>query len=131
MIDIPIAPEALITPDVLKDRASMERFLIECQEVFFRCIDEYFDPEFQTRAHGSHKTYQSGCRGPFCMAAMRRQSRNTNGHAASDKYATHDTLVAHYLDHLVFEEQQFKSVFKRALVEGMESAGERVKLPQN
>lgn len=106
-------PEHLI-PDLNDDE--MRNFLRITVTLWRDCVDEYFDEDHLRRGHFKNSTYLSGCKGPLCTAAARRQVRLTkNITTPSDRYIYIEPLLDYFWDSINAEDEESRLILKSHL----------------
>ena len=87
----------------------------DTQQLWADCVQEYFNPTYTSRTHFNHKTHQAGCRGPFCMAAMRAMGRKSQGSEPSEKFIYIDRLVQYFWETIALEDEESRIALQHNL----------------
>lgn len=67
---------------------------VDLDQLWLDIMQELLAPEFLTRNHMSHRTYDNGCRGPACKRANRMRTRRRQQYQLNDsKYTFTDEVI--------------------------------------
>ena len=71
-LDIPDIPSDIFNAAL--DDADLT-YALRCKELWEEVLEEFFNEDFELRAHHNTGTYDQGCRGPLCRKALREHPR--------------------------------------------------------